>query len=50
LNIVMLLTFCFVCIVSFVWIFSFESVFETFAACMYIMCVIIIFLNLLWVV
>lgn len=50
LNIVMLLVFIFVCVVSFVWIFSFETVFETFAGCMYIICVIIILLNLLWVV
>jgi hypothetical protein len=50
LNIVMLLVFVFVCVVSFVWVFSFETVFETFAGCMYIICVIIILLNLLWVV
>lgn len=50
LNVAMILTFVFVCTVSFVWVFSFESIFETFGGCMYIICVIIIILNLLWVV
>ena len=50
LNIAMLLTFAFVCTVSFVWIFSFETVFEIFAASMYVLCALIIILNLLWVV
>ena len=50
LNISMILVFLFVCTVSFVWIFSFETVFEIFAGCACFICIIIIFLNLLWVV
>ena len=50
LNVAMLFVFCFICTVSFVWIFNFESVFEMFAGFVYLAIVIIVFLNVLWVV
>ena len=50
LNYAMLATFAFICLVSFVWIYSFETVFEMCAGVICLACVVILFLNILWVV